>query len=223
MRGGASSIVVNANGNSRKPLAKLEPLVDFDASVRSVRASLEDFPADLYVFLSSCDVYPDCSSPLTTDETMPLPVGAQSPYGFHKYLAEECVRHRARKWLVVRCGGFVGRGLKKNAVFDVLHGGPLWLDPASELQFVDTAAAAAIVMELADRGISNETVNLAGQGVIAISEVVDMARAQVRVQDASPVVRYDVSVAKLARWVDVPRTRDAVRRFVSDYREDMLP
>src|SRR6478752_801470 len=43
LRGRSCDIFVNANGNSRKPLASAQPLEDFEASVRSVRASLVDF------------------------------------------------------------------------------------------------------------------------------------------------------------------------------------
>ena len=80
-------VLINANGNSKKFLAQKDPLQDFDASVRSVRASLIDFRHDYYIYLSSCDVYPDCSSPETTSEDQKLDVSEQSPYGFHKYLA----------------------------------------------------------------------------------------------------------------------------------------
>ena len=45
LRGSACSVLINANGNSRKFLATRDPLRDFDASVRSVAASLEDFRA----------------------------------------------------------------------------------------------------------------------------------------------------------------------------------
>src|SRR5262249_37848750 len=131
-------VLINANGNSSKPLARNNPLADFEASVRSVRASLIDFQFDRYVLLSSCDVYPDCSSPAVTGEDQPIDVARQSPYGFHKYLAEQCVAHAAPGSLILRCGGFVGPGLRKNAIYDILHGGTLYLDPASELQFLHT-------------------------------------------------------------------------------------
>lgn len=64
--GHSCDVLINANGNSKKFLAHQQPLQDFDASVRSVRASLIDFHAALYIYLSSCDVYPDCSSPILT-------------------------------------------------------------------------------------------------------------------------------------------------------------
>jgi nucleoside-diphosphate-sugar epimerase len=208
------SLLINANGNSRKPLAREKPMEDFDASVRTVRSSLVDIRFERYIHLSSCDVYPDCTSPETTREDSPLPVTAQSPYGFHKYLAEQCVRHAAPDWLIFRFGGFVGPGLKKNAIFDILQGGPLWLDPQSELQFLSTDDAARLVMSLADSSVSREIFNLCGNGLVKLADVVSRSGKKVTVQPGSPVVRYDVSIEKVSRHVLVPSTAETVYRFI---------
>lgn len=212
--GKACNLLINANGNSRKYLAKDEPLWEFDASVRTVRQSLLDFRFERYLHISTCDVYPDCSEPGTTREDRPLAVEQQSPYGFHKYLAEQCVRHGARSWLIVRCGGFIGPGLRKNAIYDILHGGPLWLDPRSELQFIHTDDAARIALSLVRSGLQNEVVNLCGRGVISLAEVVAQVKRPVRVQPGSPRTRYEVNIEKLAKLVEVPETRHSVLRFV---------
>ena len=212
-RGSRCRIFINANGNSRKPLAKQDPVGEFDASVRSVRASLVDFSYDCYVHLSSCDVYPDCSSPQTTHEDQVLDPATQSPYGFHKYLAEQCVRHAAPRHLILRLGGFVGPGLKKNAIFDILNGGPLWLDPASELQFMNTDACGGLVLDMAERHTG--TFNLCGRGVVRLRDVMEFAgKPDLPVNPGSPCVRYEVSVEKTSQAVDVPATRDAVFAFV---------
>lgn len=207
-------MLINANGNSRKPLARQAPLEEFDASVRSVRASLAGFPCELYLHLSSCDVYPDCSSPATSHEDQLIDVARQGPYGFHKYLAEQCVRHAANRWLIFRCGGFVGPGLKKNAIYDILHGGPLWLDPQSELQFLHTDEAARVALAVADGGCVNEIFNLCGAGAIRLREAMEAAGVDVPVQPDSPRVRYEVSIEKLSRVARVPETRTAVLDFV---------
>jgi nucleoside-diphosphate-sugar epimerase len=185
--------------------------------VRSVRQSLVDFPCQRYILLSSCDVYPDCSSPATTHEDQPLQVSRQSAYGFHKYLAELCVQHAAPDWLIARLGGFVGPGLRKNAIYDILHGGPLWLDPASELQFMPTDAAARIVLDLALGGYGHEIVNVCGRGVVQLGEVIAQVGSRIPVNPGSPRVRYDVSIDKLAALVDVPSTRQAVADFVRSW------
>lgn len=207
-------ILINANGNSKKFLAREQPLQEFDSSVRSVRASLIDFHADYYIYLSSCDVYPDCSSPLVTQETSELDPVRQSPYGFHKYLAEACVRHAAQRWLIVRQGGFVGPGMKKNPIFDILRGGPLWLDPASELQYLHTDDNARIVFELIKQGTNNEIINVCGRGLISLQEVINLKGGAIEVKAGSPRVRYDVSIEKLSALVTVPETRETVMNFV---------
>lgn len=212
--GKSCDLLINANGNSKKYLANEDPVGDFDTSVRSVMASLVNFKYDFYLYLSSCDVYPDCSSSQSTLEDRALDPGDQSPYGFHKYLAEQCVRHFAKKWLIVRFGGFVGAGLRKNPIYDILHGGPLWLDPESELQFLDTDKAAKIVLGLVDAGHVKETFNVCGNGLIKLREVIDAAGCPVKVQPGSPSVRYDVNTTKLLSVTEVPSTRRTILNFV---------
>jgi len=208
-------ILINANGNSKKFLANEKPLEEFDASVRTVRSSLQDFRAGCYVHLSTCDVYADCSSPATTRETDEPDVAKQSTYGFHKYLAEQCVRHAAGSWLIFRMGGFVGQGLKKNPIYDILHGQSLWLDPRSELQYLNTDDAAGMVFRILEKGIHQEIVNLCGSGVVALSEVLGLVSRHVAIRPNSPQVRYEVSIEKLAGLTCVPDSRRTVLSFVS--------
>jgi nucleoside-diphosphate-sugar epimerase len=217
--GQSCDLLINANGNSVKMLGARDPLRDFEASVRSVRASLADIRAARYVHLSSCDVYPDCSAPELTREERVIEPARQSPYGFHKYLAEECVRHAGSRWLIFRMGGFVGPGLRKNAIYDILHGGPLWLDPESELQFLNTESCAEIVLEMAARDIEGEIFNLCGAGVVRLREVMEAAgRPDIPVSPGSARVRYDVATAKLAGYVALPSTRETVLKFVAQER-----
>ena len=213
-RGKACSVLVNANGNSKKNLPKEQPLLDFDLSVRSVRASLVDFRYDTYVYLSTCDVYPDCARTAATVENTLIDVSRISPYGFHKLLAEQCVRHTARRHLVFRMGGFVGPGLKKNAIFDILHGGPLWLDPDSELQFIHTERLAGAVLHLAG-AVANETFNIAGKGTIRLRKVIEMVGRAVPVTRGSPCVRYEIDLGKVSQYVTLPETEATVRDFIA--------
>jgi nucleoside-diphosphate-sugar epimerase len=213
--GQSCDILVNANGNSSKPLAVKEPMTEFDASVRSVRASLVDFKFKTYVHLSSCDVYPDCASPETTREDGPIDLAKQSPYGFHKFIAEQCVRHAAPRWIVLRMGGFVGPGMKKNAIFDICFGQKLWLDPKSELQFMPTDELARIALELADRGVCGETFNVCGKGLVRLADAVAWSGKAVPVNPGAPLVRYEVGTEKVGRLVQLPSSVQAVRDFVT--------
>lgn len=218
--GGGCEILINANGNSKKFLAREDPVREFRESVESVRSSLVDFKAERYVHLSTGDVYPDCSSPETTREDMEIDITLQSPYGFHKYLAEQCVRHAAKRWLIIRMGGFVGPGLKKNPVYDILHGGPLWLDPESRLEYLHTDENARIVFELIDCGLEEEVVNVCGKGLVSLTEVMEAAGTTVEVKPGSPRITYDVSIEKLERILPVPESRKTVLDFVKEQRQE---
>jgi nucleoside-diphosphate-sugar epimerase len=212
--GHSCQILINANGNSKKYLADERELEDFDASVRSVRASLVDFRYELYVYISSCDVYADHANPETTREDAPILANQQSKYGFHKYLAEQCVQKIANQWLIFRMGGFVGPALKKNPIFDILRGGPLWLDQESELQYMNTDDAARIVFELINKRFRDQIFNLCGDGLIKLKDVVKMVKRPVSMAEKAPCVRYEINIEKAKQKVAIPSTKEAVKEFV---------
>ena len=214
--GTSCDLLINANGNSKKFMAEREPLWEFDASVRSVRASLENIKAKKYVHLSTCDVYPDCSAPEHTREDQVLDITKQSAYGFHKYLAEQCVMRHAASWLIFRMGGFVGPGLKKNAIYDILHGGPLWLNPESALQFIHVDDAAEIILTLALSETAGEIINLCADGTIALREVLETVAGPVEIKQEAPTVTYCVSIEKLKKFAAVPETRKSVLSYVKE-------
>lgn len=219
--GHSCKILIDANGNSKKYLADKCELEDFGASVRSVRASAIDFRYKLYVYISSCDVYPDCTNPETTREDIPILVNHQSKYGFHKYLAELCVQHIAKKWLIFRMGGFVGPGLKKNPIFDILHGGPLWLDQESELQYMSIDDAARIILEFTNKEFCNRIFNLCGDGIIKLKDIVEMVKHSISMVENAPYVRYEINIEKIKQEITIPSTVKAVKEFVSRYKSPL--
>ncbi len=219
--GTACHLLINANGNSKKYLAAQNPKLEFDLSVRSVLHSLHDFKAARYVFLSSMDVYyPDVQLPETNAEDKLISCERQSPYGCHKYLAEQVVRQHARDWLVFRMGGFVGRGLWKNSIFDLLTGQPLRVHPDSCYQYLNTADLARIVLDMAEGDdVRNETFNIAGEGLISLRDVATMipGRRLEAAWESLPAERYELNTAKLRRWAHLPSTCATVQAFVQDW------
>lgn len=212
-KGTRCDLLVNANGNSRKPLATSDPLLDFQLSVESVVKSTLDFKFEKYMFLSSCDVYSHFATPEGNRESDEIDVSKVSRYGFHKLTAERYVQYSAKNWIVFRLGGMVGPGLKKNAVFDVTHGGPVWLDPESELQFMRTEEVAAIAMKLAESH-SGKVVNLCGTGVVSVKQMMEWHGAQVPVSPGSPKVRYEINTDLLQSLTSVSSSADAVKAFI---------
>ena len=216
--GTSCDVLVNANGNSRKYLADRDPVAEFDQSVRSVALSLAAFTARSYVLISTGDVYDDTSSPATTGEDRELDLDRMSRYGVHKSLAERLVMGAHKDWLVVRAGGFVGPGIKKNAVFDILTNAKIWLSPDSELQFIHTDHAAEIVMGIVEqRGAGRQVVNLGAHGTVRLGELHAAIGSTGQFDPGAPTVRFELSLARLAALspVAIPETRDEVNRFAA--------
>jgi nucleoside-diphosphate-sugar epimerase len=215
LAGQRCDVLINANGNSKKFMADRDPKWEFDASVRTVLHSLEDFPSECYIHLSTGDVYPETHAPEVSREDAEIDPKRQSRYGLHKHVAEHLVRALHPRSIVMRMGGFVGPGMKKNAIFDMLNGQPVWLTPDSELQFISTDGAARLVWRLYERGVANEVVNLGAEGVVRIGDVHE------RLQSASPFapearqVRFEISTDKLAALTGapLPSARDEVEGF----------
>jgi nucleoside-diphosphate-sugar epimerase len=165
------------------------------------------------------DVYDRLDSPLTTGEdTVLLPEGA-SHYGFHKRLAETLVQHYAPDWLILRLGGMVGPGLRKNPVHDVLSGSPLWIHPDSQYQFMKTKDVARIGWLLVSGGCRKEVFNVCGEGLISPREVARLAGRELDLVRAAPNDApriVDINLEKLRRHVTVPSTLDALRSFLRE-------
>lgn len=217
VEGKTCDIFINAAGNSKKWFTDKEPLNEFDQSVRLVRSTLENFTFETYVQLSSCDVYPDCSRFESTSEDAVLDPLKQSPYGFHKYLAELCVERFAPRWFIFRLGGMVGPMLKKNPLFDLLSKKHMHVSLDSKLQFMSTDDMARLAWEVLSKKSDSRKYNLCGNGVIALEEARKYAGF-----DAEPLrvptVHYEVNITRVSQLVRIPSTRDTVFRFIDDWR-----
>lgn len=217
-RGRHCDVLIDANGNSKKYLARSEPARDFDASVAAVLRSLLDFPCRRYVYLSSIDVYPRVDDHRSNRETATIDPARLSPYGLHKFLAEQLVRSYAPHWLLCRLGGMVGEGLWKNPVFDILNDQPLRVHADSQYQYIHKADVARIILALVRRQAGNEVFNVCGDGCISLAQVAALAgKPALRyMAESPPVEHYDVNLGKLRSLLSVPRTEATVRKFIRD-------
>ena len=216
--GTGSDVVIEAACNSRKYLADRQPVEEFDLSVTHRLRTLRDFPADLHVHISSVDVYSDLTSPETTRENSTPDIAKVSHYGFHKILAEQAVQHYAESWLIVRLAGMVGAGLRKNPVYDILHGDPLRIHPRSQYQFMNTADMARIAWTLVERGVSGEAFNLCGEGLISPSEIARLAGREMNLAMLEPTAQprvVNINTEKISKIMPLPSTHETVARFIS--------
>ncbi|MGD9873612.1 MAG: NAD-dependent epimerase/dehydratase family protein [Kiritimatiellia bacterium] len=218
VRGAKADILINAAGNSRKFIDEQDPTRGFELSVASVMRIMLDFKFGLFVHLSSGAIYSNEGNPALNTEVTELMPLQMTRYGFHKWLAEQIVRHYAPKHLIIRMGGFVGPGLKKNAVFDILTGGQLFVHPDSEFQYMDTRDLARLVFELAGGAAGNETMfNLSATGTVSVRRIAEWAGYKLgRDPLGCPTVRAELNVEKAGRVVSLPETGETVRKFIEE-------
>ena len=213
--GSRCDILINANGNSKKYLAQQDEMFDFDASTRSVKRSLVDFIFNKYVYLSASDVYSNTGLLSKTHEKFKIDVKKISNYGFHKYLAELCVIHGAKNWLIFRLGGFVGANLKKNPVFDIVNNKNLQVHENSKFQFMETDKTAEIVFKMIKKNLLNEIFNLVGNGNIKVKEIYEIANKQpLKNHEIKDRFNYNVSNKKIRKFISIPNTKSVIKNFI---------
>ena len=217
------AVLINANGNSKKYLATQDPELDYKLSVESVQQSLSSFSPNLYVYLSTVDVYDHLTSPEGNTEDQTIDLDKVSVYGRHKLQAEALVQEQAENWLILRMAGFIGPGLWKNPIYDILTNSPLYVHPDSEFQYLHTVELGRIILDLIQRGCRNEVINVAGNGLANLHQVADWADTRCNLQGDPQAVRYEINIDKLLSLRDVPKTRDTLMAFVQDVREGRLP
>jgi nucleoside-diphosphate-sugar epimerase len=211
-------VVVDAAGNSRKYLADEAPQQDFEATVAHRLRTLLDFPAAVHLHVSTIDVYSDLRSPGTTGESTPLVPERASRYGAHKMLAEMLVRHYATRWLIVRLGGMVGPGLKKNPVHDILNRAPLRIHPDSRYQFMATDDVARLSWDLLQGGAAADVFNVCGAGLVSPRDIARWAGRELNLTAGHPAEPriVEANIDKVARQAIVPVTEATVRAFLAE-------
>lgn len=212
-------VLVNVNGNSKKFLAAEQPALEFDLSVRSVVRSLYDFPADKYVYISTVDVYTDFSDNAASAENVNIDNKKQSPYGFHKWLAEQYVKKVCDKWLITRLGGMVGAGLKKGPIYDLLNGEKLWVHPDSRYQYIPTKTVGAVIRALLEKNIENEIFNVCGKGTVSLREAAELIGVLPEFNSAADRQHYEINNEKLCKIFDVPETKESVFEYLKSIRK----
>jgi hypothetical protein len=157
---------------------------------------LDTIEAGLFVMISTIDVY---ESPVDVNEDTTIPGNSGTPYGRHRLEAEQFVRLKFGKHLVVRLPGLFGDGLKKNVIYDLLNNNEVEkIDVRNEFQYY--------CLDHLDRDISHaleynlELVNFATEPV-ATKEITDRFFPGFKNQNMTTgVIRYDMKSKYWKAW-----------------------
>jgi len=136
MAGQEFSLAVCCGVSAVKWRANQDPDGD-RAAIRALAGVLETVRADRFILISTVDVYP---VPFRVDEGSGCRERQNHAYGTNRLEFEETVRGLFPRALILRLPALFGAGLRKNVVYDLLHGNCLdSVNPASSFQWYDVA------------------------------------------------------------------------------------
>jgi nucleoside-diphosphate-sugar epimerase len=184
--GRSFDLVVCCGARAEKWKANADPAADLDNIERLARA-LANVNARKLVLVSTVDVF---LNPVAVDEDSPTPMTGLHAYGRNRRRLEQIVAGRFDAH-VVRLAGLYGAGLKKNAIYDLLHDNDIHkIDSRGVFQFYDVSRLWADV----ETAMEND-IPLAHLPPEPVS-VSDVARAAFGIEftnEVSPTVaRYDI-------------------------------
>ena len=179
-------LVVCCGARAEKWKANAEPERDLDSIERLTRA-LEQVNARKVVLISTVDVFLD---PVDVDEDSPTPTAGLTAYGRNRRRLEQIVAGRFDA-VIIRLVGLFGPGLKKNAIYDLLHDNNVSaIDSRGVFQYYDIGRLWGDVQLSLDHELP--LVHLPTEPV----SVSDVARAAFGIEFSNAVspapVRYDI-------------------------------
>mgnify|MGYP001255995762 CR=1 FL=1 len=212
-------VLIEAACNSKKYLAEENPAKEAELSILHRIRSLTEFKAKFHIHLSSVDVYDNLADPVRTQEDANIDISKCSHYGAHKLVSEVLVKHYAPNWLIFRLSGMVGDGLRKNPIYDIMHGRPIFIHPNSRYQFCNTDFVAKAIWDIFKLGISDDIFNIAGKGTISPEEIYQLyghetgTKVQYEGSDVPRVV--EINTTKLESLLSLQETVKVVTQFIT--------
>lgn len=220
IRGRTFDTVVCAGVSAEKWRANRDPAADLAAIDRLWR-SLREASATKLILISTIDVYPD---PVGVNETTPITPIESQPYGKHRYELEARARDHFDS-LVMRLPGLFGKGLKKNALFDLLHSNQTErIDSRGVFQFYDVERLAGDIDTATGHGFS--LLNVATEPV-SVEEVARDCFGETFVNHVvEKPARYDMRSIHAGAFggrdgylISRTEVKDSLRAWVSSERE----
>jgi nucleoside-diphosphate-sugar epimerase len=178
LAGAGFDLIVHSAADARKELPATD-LAAYRYSNLTLTERLLEIPHRLFVFISSQAVYP--TDGRAWAEQDPLTITADvSLYGVFKLLAEDEVRRRATRSLILRCSSLVGRDGRANNIMRILRREPgrLFLGAACPYNLIAYEQIEAFIREALASGIDG-TFNVGAVDWATLGEIARHLGAQV--------------------------------------------
>lgn len=209
-------ILIFANGNAIKYKANQEPFFDFNASVTSIAEYIHKIDFKKFILISTVDVYNDKSDLKKTQENFDIDFINLDTYGFHKYMVEKYVMHFCDNYFIFRLPGLVGKGLKKNPIFDYISiGKKVMISPESELNFINTDYVAKTIFKILETDLKNEIFNLAAKNSLKIKDIKNVIGIESEYTNESKnnVQKYQINTNKIQKYVELPTSEESIKEY----------
>lgn len=209
-------VLIFANGNALKYKANEDPFFDFHASLSSIAEYVHKINYDLFVLLSSIEVYDRHLSINETKEDVQINEQNLEPYGYHKFLAERYVQKFAKNFLIFRLPALVGIGTRKNPIYDFLHDHKkVMISPKSKLNVLNTSIISKIVLEMIDMKINNEIFNLASTNSVAIGDIKNIVNFDSEyTEEAEKYLQtYFINIEKIQKYVKLSSSEESIIEY----------
>ncbi len=209
-------VLIFANGNAVKYKANEDPFFDFHASVSSIAEYIHKINSELFVLLSSIEVYDQHLSLETTKENTIINEQNLEPYGYHKYLVEQYVKKFAKNYLIFRLPALVGIGTRKNPIYDFLHDHKkVMISRNSKLNVINTNKIADIVLEIIHKNIHNEIFNLASINSIKIDDIKNIVNFDSEYTEESKgyLQNYQINIEKIQKHAKLSTSEEAIIEY----------
>src|SRR3989338_6940981 len=212
-------VLINANGKSRRFWANQNPREDFLASTVSLMSSIFDFPTDLYIYISSPDIYENHTSPRYTKEGSKITPEKLESYGFDKYLSELIVKKYKNRYLILHPAMILGSSLKKGPIFDCLNNIPLFITLDSKIQMVTSQAIAEVIKILLDKSVTGEVFNVGGIGKFNFRKILKYIVKEIQISPRAEKQIYEMNVTKLRKiYPNLKTSEEYLKDFLKDNR-----
>lgn len=194
--GGRSfDLIVCAGAPAKKWLANREPEKD-RATIDRLIGALDRTTAGRFILISTVDVYP---RPVDVVESTPIDNAENDTYGANRRRLELFVESRFESSLVLRLPGLFGTGLKKNVIYDLIHGNRLDLvNPASVYQFYDLECLWRDIGTCLENGLT--LVNFATEPLDVGTLAKEVFGRVIENPSPPPTARYDMKSGHSGIW-----------------------
>lgn len=203
-------IFINCNGNSVKWLSEKNYKDDFHKNVISTYNTLKNYNFKKYILISSGEVYN--KNLKIKKEISKIYLNNLSNYGLNKIISEQIVTRICNNYLIFRMGGFVGSGLKKNIIYDLVNKKKIWSSPQSIFQFIDVDMVPPIIFKIMKKS-KNDIFNLTGDKGLKVKKIINLLEAEVKFANKIRIEKNHLNLEKIKKIVKIPSTQQVLLSY----------